>query len=81
MQNPGYDHETYTNNEASIRAGTGITIFTPAEIKLAEETTAFAKDRARRMESAIEYNRLRSVHVDPANPGVNVPAQSIHPFR
>jgi len=28
------------------------------------------------MASAIEYNRLRNVHVDSANPGVNVPAQS-----
>ena len=37
MQMPGYDHATYIRNQASIRAGTGITIFSPAEIKLAEE--------------------------------------------
>ena len=76
MQTPRYDHETYVRNKASIGAGTCITTFSPAEIKLAEETTALAKNGAGRMASAIEFNRLRNVHDDPANPGVNSPAQS-----
>jgi len=43
MQTPRCDHETYTRNEASIQAGTGITNFSPAEIKLAEEATTLAE--------------------------------------
>ena len=34
VQMPRYDHDTYIRNQASIRAGTGVTVFSPAEIKL-----------------------------------------------
>jgi len=81
MQTPRYDHETYVRNEASIRVGTGITTFSPAEIKLAEEQHRIEKNRAGRMASAIEINRLTNVHSDPANPGGNLPAQSIEIAR
>ena len=57
MQMPKYDHDTYIRNQASIRAGTGTTIFSPAEIKLAEEEHRVEKNRAGRLASAIEYGR------------------------
>jgi hypothetical protein len=63
-------------NQASIRAGRGIIIFSLAEIKLAEEEHRIEKNRAGRLTSAIEYGRLTKVHVDPANPGVDIPAQT-----
>jgi hypothetical protein len=34
------------------------------------------KNRAGRLASAIEYGRLTKVHVDPANPGVDIPGQT-----
>ena len=75
-QLPRCDNDTYIRNQASIRAGTCITIFSLAEIKLADEEHRVQKNQAGRMASAIEYGRLTNIHVDPANPGVSIPAQT-----